>query len=53
MYFPAFIIHLTLKNRYDISLLFLKEMLFFFSWRDQADSPKESEASQLYLFSDP
>ena len=30
--FPAFLIRLTLKNRYDISLTFLEEILFF-SWR--------------------
>jgi hypothetical protein len=29
MYFPAFIIRLTLKNRYDISLSFLEEVLNF------------------------
>lgn len=52
MYFPPFIIHLTLKNCYDISLTFLGEMLIFFSWYDPTDSPKQLEASQFNLFSD-
>jgi hypothetical protein len=53
MYFPVFIIRLTLKNRYDISLTFLGEVLIFFSRREQVKSTKKLKLSQISLFSDP
>jgi len=52
MYFPAFIIRLTLKNRYDISLTFLGELLIFSPGGGQANSQKKLEISQFNLFSD-